>query len=351
MNIRPTELEDLSQLSSFLSSQNMMRSEDELRWKFFSLQVSWCVHRSWIAEHENEIVGHIGVMPCEAHLTADSNAQLHSAWFVDWMVREDMRSRGIGILLLKEAENACPSLLTVQGSEDTRTALPQLNWTRNDGLAVYKLNVGSNAGACGSRSLRGFAIRAAGWLRYHPVSHKPPAGWHLVTDRKKGPESEWHLLDTVFARQRASCNGQCAHFGRGAQFLRWAFRQHPAQRYQLTLAYDNVGPAGYAVWRLIGNDEQSREGRLVDIMLPWDQKPAWRWFVSTMVKQLSEAGATQLTCLAGQCRSALTDALTANRFIPRQTLPLWSSPGSEGIDASTCWHATFADSDIDLAAQ
>ena len=81
---------------------------------------------------------------------------------------------------------------------------------------------------------------------------------------------------------------------------------------------------------------------------PWDRPDVWQWLVSTVVAQLVSQEVVQIGCLAG-AESLLAGALQANRFLPRQDLPLWISPPAGEFCIPHRWHATFADSDIDAA--
>jgi len=66
--------------------------------------------------------------------------------------------------------------------------------------------------------------------------------------------------------------------------------------------------------------------------------------------QCPAAGSVEICCLAGRY-SPLALALQANRYLPRQDLPLWFSPGAKPFDCVTNWHATLTDRDIDTAAR
>ena len=99
-------------------------------------------------------------MPATVSIGVSQDGTLDGGWFVDWMVRQDLRSRGIGIFLLRRAADTCHSLMTIQGSPDSRKALEQLKWSQNRRFAVYKIN--ARAGAIGRQA--GFARNLAAEL-------------------------------------------------------------------------------------------------------------------------------------------------------------------------------------------
>ncbi len=350
MKIRPTQPGELSRLAEFLTAEGMPHTPDTLQWKFRDSPGDLAgFGKSIVAEIDGRIVGHIGVMPTSVFVDSSQPGELSGGWFVDWVVREDLRSRGIGVFLLREAQKTCRALMTIQGTADTRQALPALQWVEQNGLAVFKLNI-RRGGNCEEAGIgRRLATELVRILRYHAVEWPAPEGWSLSDAPAETPDRSWGQLDAVIAAQRQSPNGSCCHFGRSGAMLRWLFRDHPSGRYRLLIAGDAAGPAGYLLWRTCQDAGDRLDGRIVDILAPWDRPDVWQWLVSAAVARLAEVGAVQISCLSGT-DSPLADALRANRFLPRQNLPLWISPPAGEFCIPRRWHATFADSDIDAAS-
>ncbi len=339
MDIRPTQPDDLNELSVFLTEQGMPRTTHDLNWKFLQSPGEYAGPKSWVAKLAGQIVGHIGIMPTCIHPKA-SHPPIPAAWFVDWMVREDVRSRGIGVFLLREAGTG-GLLMTIQGSVETQRVLPQLGWSAGRGLQVHKLNVRAGFPGMNRNPLVRLAAETARWLYFHPVRKPAPRGWALSDD-----ESDWSQLENVMQRLQ----GQVASFDRSAAFLRWHFQAHPSRRYHLLLARDPSGPCGYAVWRIGEREDGVRVGRLVDAALPGDEAEGWSWLISEAVSCMVRVGAGQIECLAGE-GSPLEKALQRNRFLARLPLPLWMSSSLPAAHIPHRWHATFADSDIDSASR
>ncbi len=351
MKIRATQPSELPALADFLTSSGMPHTCDTLRWKFWRSPglVAGC-GKSIVAEIDGRIVGHIGVMPAAVHVDQPEPATLPAGWFVDWVVRQDLRSRGIGIFLLREAQKTCRALMTIQGTADTRQALPALQWLQQDGLSVFKLNIRAGGTGDDAGLSRRIAAEVARVLRYHAVEWPAPEGWSLNQAGAAAADDPWNQLDAAISRQRQSPNGDFCHFDRSDETLRWLFKDHPTGRYRLTVACDAGQPAGYVIWRICRGPGGRLDGRIVDILAPWDRPDVWQWLVSATVTRLASMEVVQISCLAGT-DSLLGQALQANRFLPRQDLPLWISPPAGQFCIPHRWHATLADSDIDAACK
>lgn len=347
MKIRSTQAAELKSLAEFLAAEGMPHTVDTLRWKFWSSpgRLNGC-GKSIVAEIDGRIVGHIGVMPAGVHIDSPRAATLAGGWFTDWVVRRDLRSRGIGVFLLREAQKTCRALMTIQGTADTRTALPALQWLEHRGLAVFKLNVRPGGVSRAAGLSRRIAAELARALRYHPVKWPVPEGWSLSDSGTAPTQDPWNHLDAAVDAPRHSANGAFCCFDRSGAMLRWLFQNHPSGRYRLSIARDAAGPSGYVIWRICRGPDGRVDGRIVDVLAPWDRPDVWRWLVSASVSRLAAEGTVQISCLAGT-ESLLGDALRANRFLSRQELPLWVSPLAGEFCIPHRWHATFADSDID----
>lgn len=346
MNIRPTSPDELSDLATFLTKNGMERSPEVLRWKFREspgqLRVT---DKSFVAELGGRIVGHIGVIPTPVHLDSPHRQTLDGGWFVDWMVREDLRNRGIGILLLREAAKTCQVLMTIQGSAQTQEVLRQLGWISNRRLSVFKLNVRSGAIAAESGLSRRVLGEVSRRLYYHPVKHRPPHDWRL----NDATEDHWALLDDAFDGWQRQNNCTEFHFGRSAEFLRWSFQEHPGAGYELMVADHQCQPSGYAIWRLCDRADGRRDARIVDFGIATNQPDVWRWWLGVVTERLAAEGVTQISVLSGT-DSQMGGALRRNRYMPIQSLPLWTCGQADMLTEQTRWHVTFADSDIETAA-
>jgi len=351
MEIRPTQIDELPRLSEFLTTQGMARSPEVLRWKFWQSPGHPAGEStSFVARIDGRIVGHVGILPATLHLGQAEKPTFDGGWFVDWMVRQDLRSRGIGIFLLREAARVWPTLMTIQGSADTREVLPQLNWSQNRRLAVYKLNVRFGALGRSAGITRRAAAQLARLLYYHPVTHCPPSGWQLINAMTVPADAQWDLLDDALPPRGRNPNGSICHLQRSGPFLRWSFRDHPTRRYNLLMAEDPAGAAGYAIWRTCRRADGKLEGRIVDVGLEWDRCDGWRWLISVVTAHLAAEGAAQISCLAGD-DSPLSEGLRQNRYLRRCELGLWTCPQATELTPGARWHLTFADSDIDTAAE
>ncbi|HOW70169.1 MAG TPA: hypothetical protein PKY77_06155 [Phycisphaerae bacterium] len=350
MMLRPTQPDDLPELAAFLQANGVACTISTLGWKYPGLTGgSGSPVRSWIAQVEGRIVGHIGVVPAVIRDGRRSASPAPAGWFMDWMVRDDLRARGIGVFLLREAAKHHPVLMTIQGSADTQRVLPQLGWFACDDLSLYKLNLAAGAISVNASLPQRTAAYLAGVLWLHPVTHRPPHGWHLLGSGPSTEAPSWNLLSDAIRRLEATVPDVTARCPHTAEFLTWWLGSHPTRAYRLILATDATGPSGYVIWRWSSRADGRKDARIVDAGAPWDRPDVWRWLLGAVTAECQAGGGLQVGCLAGR-RSPLALALRANRYLPRQTLPLWLSPGFGPADAGTHWHATLADSDIDTAA-
>lgn len=344
MEIRPANQDDLAALATVLAGAGMSGSAEVLRWKLLDAPGP-DRPRSFVAVLDGQMVGHVGVMPTE--LLSKENAVVECGWFVDWMVREDLRGRALGVFLLREALRHWPLLMTIQGTADTREALQLLGWTRVDEASVYKLNLRPRALGPDTPAWDRCKAELGRLLYYHPVTLPAPTGWRLITDTD---DTLWTHLEPCRYRLDADAEQQNApaRFHHPARLLQHNLAGHPAQQYRLLIAADDRGPAGYAIWRLCSRLDGRFDGRIVDLAAPWDRPDLWAWLVSASTSAIAAAGAVQVQCLAAE-GSPLAGALLSNRYLSRQSLPLWLSPTEQSPPARP-WHITFADSDIDTAA-
>ena len=211
---------------------------------------------------------------------------------------------------------------------------------------MYKLNARSGAIASQAGLRRRISGEVARLLYFHPVSYKPPDGF-----RVHEPElSPWDLIDPVLKHlSGGDTNGLC-RFERSSAFLRWSFKDHPIKQYRLLIAHDARGPVGYVIWRMSSRPDGRNDGRIVDAAITWNHSDAWRWLIGVATARIAADGALQITALAGD-DTPLSRALTKNRYIQNQRLPLWCCPGASCVTEQTSFQVTFADSDIDTAAQ
>ena len=344
MDIRATQPDHLPALATFLAAQGLDTGVDILKWKFPADTTS--PPCSWVALLGGEIVGHIGVIPTTIAHPLPRNESIPAGWFVDWMVREDLRSRGIGIFLLREALATDRILMTIQGSADTRRALPQLGWANPAMLSLYKLNLRPTAAAAGL--LQSCAAYAAQRLWFHPIRYRPPQNWQLsACDVLDGSGRAQLAAALQHINDDSTTPYNC--FPRSAAFLRWWLGEHPTRRYHFLIASDAGSPGGYAVWRTAQYPDGRIEARIVDLAAPWNRPDVWTWLASETTNRAAQSEASQISCLAGPA-TPLAAALRQNRFLVRQALPLWISPTEKPVPTNP-WHATLADSDIDTSAE
>jgi hypothetical protein len=135
----PPSFQPLSALDPELLVEYLGREgfpSDIVRWKYFDERFNRGRERGYAWVKDGKIGGFLGLIPFEAVLngrTADA------AWTCDWSV-QDQSARGVGILLMRQAQNRYEFLTQLGGNDATQRIVSRLSsMTENDAGVVYHL--------------------------------------------------------------------------------------------------------------------------------------------------------------------------------------------------------------------
>ena len=158
----PSTPADLTQIAEFLRS-NFDETEGVssflpqlLQWKYFDAYPGWTRPRSFLLRQDALITSHGGIWPV---ILQNSSTALRAGHLIDWAARSS--NPGGGVALLRKVAATADLLLTIGGSEHTRTILPRLGYRR-----------------CGEMALLSRVVRP--WLQWrtHPSpDRKAPLRW------------------------------------------------------------------------------------------------------------------------------------------------------------------------------
>ncbi|MBT8081309.1 MAG: hypothetical protein KJO56_02665 [Gammaproteobacteria bacterium] len=95
----------------------------DIRWKYFDEKFGGGHNRGYAALSDGKIAGFIGLIPFRAKAGSKS---LDSAWTCDWYIDSELAGGATGIMLLKQAIAACPSVYHVGGNEITEKVYSRL---------------------------------------------------------------------------------------------------------------------------------------------------------------------------------------------------------------------------------
>lgn len=290
-------------------------------------------------EADGRVLGFIGLMRTALH------AGVHrypAAWFVDWHVTPGERGIGVGLGLLRKAEAAAGTLLTLQGSPDTRRILPRLGWKQSDSPSTWVLRLTARALAAGAER------RVTTWLR--PATQLAGAAASLYYRCRQPaalPDVERLDVDRFPADYDAVWQMRAAELppamSRDSAYVNYLCADYPSGGYRLQLVRARGEIVGHSIRRLDTDRRGLQRGRIVDLVWPRAQPELADWLVRSACWDLQEAGADYIECVlsVAELRAAVRQA----RFRARGPVPLWYHRLPADVPDPEHWHITFLDCD------
>lgn len=111
-------------------------SEEAVRWKYFDSRFNRNRERGYAWVKDGKIGGFLGLVPFQI---AAPGRLIEAAWTCDWSV-QDPAARGIGILLIRQAQDKYEYLTQLGGNEATQRIISRLSSkTVNDAGMVFHL--------------------------------------------------------------------------------------------------------------------------------------------------------------------------------------------------------------------
>ena len=109
---------------------------EAVRWKYFDSRFNRDRERGYAWVKDGKIGGFLGLVP---FLVVAQNRVIDAAWTCDWSV-QDPTARGIGILLIRQAQNKYEFLTQLGGNEATQRIISRLSsMTANEAGMVFHL--------------------------------------------------------------------------------------------------------------------------------------------------------------------------------------------------------------------
>ncbi len=131
---QPLSALDPDSLVEYLGREG--HSAEEVRWKYFDSRFNRDRERGYAWVKDGKIGGFLGLVP---FLVAARDRVVDAAWTCDWSV-QDPTARGIGILLIRQAQEKYEFLTQLGGNEATQRIISRLSSkTVNDAGIVYHL--------------------------------------------------------------------------------------------------------------------------------------------------------------------------------------------------------------------
>lgn len=135
----PPSFQPLSALAPELLVEYLGREDnpaDIVRWKYFDARFNRGRERGYAWVNDGKIGGFLGLIPFEVVINGRA---ADAAWTCDWSV-QDESARGVGILLMRQAQNRYEYLTQLGGNEATQKIMSRLSaMAENDAGVVYHL--------------------------------------------------------------------------------------------------------------------------------------------------------------------------------------------------------------------
>lgn len=321
----------------FLDQTFAGRGRAHWRWKY-RLGAGGPPAALYFESKDGRVLGFIGMM----HTSLEHGSQrTPAAWFVDWHVVSGEGTVGVGIALLRKAEAAAGSLLTLQGSADTRQILPQLGWKESLGPAVFVRPLTSRyvASLLGNRlpaGVRIFARLVAAASRPMLRCRQPAAPRGVTLTRVERFAADYDQVWKARAAEFAPA------MTRDSEYLNYLCADYPDGGYSMQLVRDGEEVVGHLVTRIDTDRAGLRRGRIIDFLWPRRRGELASWLVRTACHDLQSAGADYVEIVASN-----TDVRAAmpKSFRRRRALPIWYHLLPAASADPDCWHVTFLDCD------
>ncbi|MCY3006265.1 MAG: SDR family NAD(P)-dependent oxidoreductase [Planctomycetota bacterium] len=179
----------------------------------------------WLARSKGKIVGHMGAQFTKLKTKA---GELVTAWFVDTMVLEEYRQKGVGSQIMLEAEEDLPIALSLGQTSEIRRILDSLGWKQICPLHIYvfmnrpdrvlrdKFPIGIDRLAAAYLSL--------GRARRHSLK---PSSSQNISLQKIEHFSKRH--DSIWAQMSRSVGCLAV---RDSSYLNWKYIEQPGQCFE-----------------------------------------------------------------------------------------------------------------------
>ncbi|HLF18645.1 MAG TPA: hypothetical protein VI749_07125 [Candidatus Omnitrophota bacterium] len=205
----------------------------------------------------DRLVGIMGYVPLAAHWGTPGQ-EVQSAWFTHWMVRKDA-PRGVGVLLIKKAQEMFPLVLTLNASEQGLPLLMSLGWSCVHHIPRYLcvLDKDQSIPMLPPKALEGELEK----FIFKPKDF-PSAVTRDLISKQENYNPRWELYPQL-------------NFSviRSLDYLTHRYTEHPFFKYRIILAGKQHRPAVcvYRIEQAFGSFE-ALVGRIVDFFYPADEE-------------------------------------------------------------------------------
>jgi hypothetical protein len=340
-DIRPTTLDDLSELGRFLAegfhepADAPFAAEDVLRWKYFDPRGADAagITRSWLARdaEDGKIVGHVGVCPSRFRgpgLPAEGVSTLH---MIDWLSTGS--GTGVGATLMRRAHQSTDTQFGFGGSSAGRGVIDRGGYGLVAMVPVFQrvLNPAYRLALSRPGILR--AVKDAAGVAIRPP--KPP---RVAVELRKVKTFRDEVNSLLSA-----CARRAVFTSRGADLLNY-FLRYPRGGISGWHVMREGAIVGFAVLAVVPEAAGSRVGKLAELFLADpDAGDLWHAAARALTAELKRRGADVALGFASTDWSA--QALRDSGYAPGSRLEFRLRDRSKLIPPGATFHLTPLEAD------
>jgi hypothetical protein len=307
---------------------------EAVRWKYFDSRFNRHRERGYAWVKDGKIGGFLGLIP---FLVVAQNRVIDSAWTCDWSV-QDPTARGIGILLIRQAQEKYEFLTQLGGNEATHRIISRLSSKAvNDAGVVFHLPLRVGAALrVARRKLPGLPVDALDFVNQLPLRWpRRPEGSVPVTIEPGVSEVVRPLLEPaehgeIYSRY-------------DFEYVRWQIADCPFL-YSET-CYISDGPAARAaalIWREAASTDFWR-------LAVWSRAGAEKELeilLSSVIRRVYESKGFLLSFVVSRLDQNLIKMLRRRKFLaaPRRR-PLHVIASRKGEPVPELWPLSYLDTD------
>lgn len=323
---------------AFLDAHVGARGSAHWRWKYRPGPSDLPAGFAW-QEPDGAILGYIGMIWTTLCASGTSH---RAAWFVDWHVLPGDRAVGVGLGLLRKAEAAAGTLLTLQGSPDTQQILPRLGWKTTAAPRTFVRPLTGRAWA--APTIR----RAPGMLRASIAAAADLATpWTRAGAAPSHPDADLVPVDRFDASYDAVWAARSLEFApalrRDSDYLNYFCVDFPDGGYRTAILRHRNAPVGHLITRTEVDRRGLRRGRIVDLLWPRADRSLLAWLIAAACRNLQEDDADYVECLVSL--PELGEVVKAAGFRARRPVPIWYHRLPADATDPNAWYVTLLDCD------
>jgi hypothetical protein len=310
-------------------------SEATVRWKYFDSRFSRDRERGYAWVKDGKIGGFLGLIPFQI---AAGGRTIESAWTCDWSV-QDPAARGIGILLIRKAQDNYEYLTQLGGNEATQRIISRLSSkTVNDAGMVFHLPL--RLGAIlrvARRRMPKFPVDAVNLLNQVPLRlPRRPDGY-------RSARIEQGVSNGLRSFLKPAVHGDI-YAQYDLEYMRWQVGDCPSVIAET--CYAGKGPedgAAALIWRQKTSPDFWR-------MALWSQSgadEALRTLLSIVIRRIYEQKGLVVSIVVSRMESALIELLRSKKFIaaPRRRPLHIIDSRKTGEAVPELWPLSYLDTD------